>query len=146
MTGQDWMRLFVLVVFNTPITAVAVGVPFVAQLSGALREKGADGQPGAPSYSRITGLLGAVVTSTFFWALGNVVLWKAFSQAAEIGPLIRAVWPYFLIGSALFLPYAFNQLRSIFAPTLGGQSGQPNETAQDPPPPRPLAPGVVVPP
>jgi hypothetical protein len=110
------MLIFVLIVFNAPIAVVAIGLPFLASLSSALMEKNGDVGSETTSYSRISGLFGSVMISAFFWALGNVIIWKAFENPAQIEPIIDSVAKFFLVGSALFLPYAFNQLRLIFAP------------------------------
>ena len=69
---------------------------------------------GVTSYSRVAGFVGATVIATFFWALGNIILYKAFVAPAEIRDLLSSLVTYFLSGASLFLPYAFNQLRSAF--------------------------------
>lgn len=109
------IRVIVLVIFNTPIVAISVTLPFVASLRVALREKGVPGAIESTSYSRITGLFGAVVLTAFFWAIGNVVIWYLFESPAQVGSIIDGIWRFFVLGSALFLPYAFNQLRGIMA-------------------------------
>ena len=119
------MVFFVLVVFNAPIIVIAVGLPFVARLSSALLEKSADVTSGTTSYSRISGLFGSVIISAFFWALGNVIIWKAFQNPTQVEQIINGVQKFFLVGSALFLPYAFNQLRLIFAPLTLPSRGTP---------------------
>jgi hypothetical protein len=70
--------------------------------------------PDNTSYSRVTGLIGAVVLAAFFWALGNIILFKAFESIAEVAQLVSAVTTYILAGAALFAPYAVNQLTNIF--------------------------------
>lgn len=67
------------------------------------------------SYSRWAGFIGATVMATFFWSLGNIILYKAFSSIAEIRDLLSSLTTYFFAGSALFVPYAFNQLRAAFS-------------------------------
>lgn len=110
------MLIFVLIVFNVPIVVIALGLPFIASLSAALLEKSTDPASGTTSYSRISGLFGSVMISAFFWAFGNIIIWEAFHNPAQIKPTVDSVGTFFLVGSALFLPYAFNQLRLIFAP------------------------------
>ncbi|MEX3962827.1 hypothetical protein AB4Y42_11510 [Paraburkholderia sp. EG286B] len=104
------------VTFNLPVAVFLFTVPFSASLGDVLKEKAPDGSAtDATSYSRVTGALGAIVVTSFFWATGNVVLNLALGDKADdIASLLKAVWVFFLIGSALFLPYAFNQLKTIF--------------------------------
>jgi len=65
------------------------------------------------SFSRVAGIVGAIVLSMFFWAFGNVILHALVNNGAP-GQMIQDVWPYFLLGCALFAPYAFNQVKGIF--------------------------------
>ena len=67
------------------------------------------------SYSRIVGTIGSIVLAAFFWALGNIILYKAFADVSGIQQLLSGLGAYFFAGSALFVPYAFNQLRSAFS-------------------------------
>jgi hypothetical protein len=73
--------------------------------------------PDDTSYSRVAGLLGAVVIGCFVWGLGNVVLFKAFTAPGDIDALLKGVSSFLLSSSALFAPYAFNQLKDTFRPT-----------------------------
>lgn len=66
------------------------------------------------SYSRVVGLIGGAVMVAFFWAVGNVVLYKAFLAPAEVASFVASLAGYFLAGATLFLPYAANQLRAAF--------------------------------
>lgn len=111
--GANGMRAVALAIFNGPILAICVTLPFVGSLKTALQEKGAPGGIESTSYSRITGLFGAVVVTAFFWAMGNVVLWFLFDDPGLAETIIDSVWRFSLLGAALFLPYAFNQLRAI---------------------------------
>lgn len=95
-------------------------------LSGLLSEKSpvlppvaATGDPVAlpPSYSRLTGLIGGTVLAIFLWAFGNVVIYLCLTDTASVQTVLASVGSYFLAGSALFAPYAFNQLRTSFNPT-----------------------------
>lgn len=129
-----------LIAFNLPIVLVSIFVPFLAHMRRALWDKGANGPIESTSYSRITGLFGAVVLTTFFWAMGNVILWRvATARDQDVEALIDSVWKFFLLGSALFLPYAFNQLRSVFTDRYRANP----EPAK--PPPVELAKGVADP-
>lgn len=69
------------------------------------------------SYSRVSGMIGAIVLATFFWAVGNVILYKAFADPSKISEFLSSIGTFFLGGASLFLPYAFNQLKEAFAPT-----------------------------
>lgn len=110
-----WLTGLVLLTFNVPILLILAVVPFGERLNQALKEKAPDGTASdVTSYSRVTGALGAVVVTSFFWATGNIVLVQALSDVAKIKPMMDAVSPFFLVGSALFLPYAFNQLKTLF--------------------------------
>lgn len=110
-----WLWCLVFGTFNLPIAGFLAAVPFGKRLNDLLKEKGPDGSAtAATSYSRVTGALGAIVVTSFFWAIGNVVLSLALSDVSQVKPLLDAVGVFFLIGSALFLPYAFNQLKTLF--------------------------------
>ncbi|HET6971012.1 MAG TPA: hypothetical protein VFH92_07805 [Phenylobacterium sp.] len=109
------MVALALLVLNAPVVLVLWRLARVADLKQVLREKGGIGDGDTTSYSRLTGLAGATVLTAFYWAIGNLVIWKAFTQVGDIRPIVNAVQPIFLIGSALFLPYAFNQLKAAFA-------------------------------
>jgi hypothetical protein len=105
--------LWVFLVFNLPVVLLLARLPFVANLGEALKEKNPiGGSDDTTSYSRVTGMIGAVILTGFFWAIGNVVLFKAFTSIADIQPLVAGVAQLFLIGAALFLPYAFNQIKA----------------------------------
>jgi len=75
---------------------------------------GAPPEPAPTSFSRVAGIVGAIVLATFFWALANAIVFYAFTDTAKIQPLVSNTWTFFLVGSAMFAPYAFNQLMSIF--------------------------------
>lgn len=113
--SATWLWWLAFLSFNMPIAGFLLAVPFGKRLDDVLKEKTPDGTAtSATSYSRVTGALGAVILTSFFWAVGNVVLSIALVDAAKIKPLLEGVWPFFLIGSAFFLPYAFNQLKTLF--------------------------------
>jgi len=105
----------ILILFNLPVLALMLRLPFIADLKQALKEKnGVGGDQDTTSYSRVTGLVGAVIITSFFWAIGNVIVFKAFEKVDDIRQITDHVGPFFLIGSALFLPYAFNQIKAAF--------------------------------
>jgi len=131
-----------LVAFNAPVVAALIAVPFLANLKQALREKSPTGDPtDATSYSRISGFVGSIVLLSLYWSLGNVVLVDALtSHVPLIQPLVNAVLPFFMLGSALFLPYAFNQLKSMvggFAPGASARAAGAPQAA-----PAPVSPAV----
>lgn len=66
------------------------------------------------SYSRVAGLIGLLVLAMFTWALGNVILHYAFAEPSTIETILSKTTNFFLGGSALFAPYAFNQLSAAF--------------------------------
>ena len=66
------------------------------------------------SASRAIGALGGMVIVAFFWACCNVAVYWALANPANLTQFAQGVWPLFLAGSALFLPYAFNQLKGAF--------------------------------
>jgi hypothetical protein len=68
------------------------------------------------SYSRVAGFIGAVVMACFLWALGNILLFDAINSPTTITTLLSSMSTYFLTGSALFAPYAFNQVSKVFKP------------------------------
>lgn len=68
------------------------------------------------SYSRIAGLIGAVVMATFFWAVANVTLAKMITEPQVVAKSLEGVFALMFAGAAMFLPYAANQLRELFAP------------------------------
>jgi hypothetical protein len=105
-----------LLVLNAPTLLLLGRLPFITDLAKALKEKSpVGGETDTTSYSRVTGLVGAVIMTSFFWAIANIVVFKAFTAIADIKPLLDSVQLLFLVGAAMFLPYAFNQIRSAFA-------------------------------
>jgi|tagenome__1003787_1003787.scaffolds.fasta_scaffold20795876_4 uncharacterized RDD family membrane protein YckC len=119
-----WMLITVLI-YNTFIAVVLLKSSGAISLRELVREKSLPppvetastantASAGDTSYSRVSGLAGAVVLSSFVWGLGNVVIYKAFLAPADIPVLLSGVSPFILSASALFAPYAVNQLSSIF--------------------------------
>ena len=66
------------------------------------------------SYSRIAGMIGAVVMAVFLWGLGNILLYKCFGAVGEVATIMQNVGSFFLAGAALFAPYAANKLTAAF--------------------------------
>ena len=115
--GVAYVRILSMTILNVPIVLLALRLPFVASLRTALREKGPAGPIESTSYSRVTGLFGAVLVTSMFWAVGNAVIWYLFVDPTTAEQIVDSVWKLFVLGSALFLPYAFNQLRTIMVDT-----------------------------
>ena len=130
-----------LIIFNFAIIILLKVSLQNIDLREVLREKAPGAQPPAPppaaplpvgapagaapdapdntSYSRVAGILGAIVLATFFWAIGNIILYKEFACASgacgtDVKDLVSGVSSYMLSGAALFAPYAVNQLTNIF--------------------------------
>jgi hypothetical protein len=83
-------------------------------LAGILREKTPEGRPtGALSYSRVTGLIGAVIVASLFWIMSNVSIAVAILNPSDLPNILNGITKLFFVGAALFLPYAFNQLKSL---------------------------------
>jgi hypothetical protein len=71
--------------------------------------------PGDVSFSRVAGALGAIGIAATFVGIGYWILHALFFDIAHVRS-IDGLSAYFLAGSALFMPYAFNQLASVFRP------------------------------
>ena len=119
-----YLLLFILFVFNfATFKLLSLFLPKI-QIKSVVSEKSAnvtdvDGAVVMPeSYSRFAGIIGAVVMVTFFWALGNIVLFKIIYEPASLEKLISSVTSYFYGGATLFLPYAANQIKSALAPKM----------------------------
>ena len=83
-------------------------------LVAMVQEKTPDGRPtGAISYSRVTGLIGAVVVASLFWIMSNVSIAVAILNPSELADILNGITKLFFVGAALFLPYAFNQLKTL---------------------------------
>jgi hypothetical protein len=81
----------------------------------ALSANAAPGQASADtSYSRVAGLVGAIVLATFFWGIGNAVIHGAINKPSSVPEMLSGVGPFIIGGASLFLPYAANQLRETF--------------------------------
>ena len=109
--------------FNVPILITALSLRKVTGFNQVLREKAAacppepgddDGASTGPlSYSRVTGLIGAVVLASLFWMLSNVVIATAILEPKNLTLILANVGTLFYVGAALFLPYGFNQIKAL---------------------------------
>jgi hypothetical protein len=121
-------------VFNVPVVLVLWKLSSV-DLGEVLKEKSPAGGPtDTTSYSRVTGLVGAAILTAFFWAIGDVALYKAFTQIADIKVIVDGVSRLFMVGAALFLPYAFNQIKSAFGAAQAAKLQTVGGGVQAPPP------------
>jgi hypothetical protein len=119
--GFDWREVAVaaaLLAFNVPILIGAVAALTMPdlrnQVGSALKEKSPDGtEVDATSFSRITGAIGSVMVGSLFWVVSNIAIVTAILHPQDVPGLLNSTGKLFLIGAALFLPYAFNQLKSV---------------------------------
>ena len=112
--AKIWFVVIALIGFNSPIAVAAWKFRNVTGLGEIVQEKDAAGQDtGAVSYSRVTGLIGAVVVASLFWIMSNVAIAVAILNPEDLTDILNGVTKLFFVGAALFLPYAFNQLKSL---------------------------------
>lgn len=72
---------------------------------------GSQVQADMPSTSRVVAAVGTLVLAAMLLGVGYYTLWSLFTyQSVDLS----SIGTYFLAGSALFAPYAVNQLSSIF--------------------------------
>ena len=115
MDQKETVFWIALVVFNLSAVALLRLALTEANIGQALQEKSSAGAVAdTTSYSRLAGLVGAVVLAAFFWGLGNVVIRAAVFDPAGLDAVVKGVGGYLLSGAALFAPYAFNQLARLF--------------------------------
>ena len=65
-----------------------------------------------PSFSRLAGAVGSMGLAAVFIGIGYWVIFALFT--GEDITRLDGLGPYFLSGSALFAPYAFNKLARVF--------------------------------
>jgi hypothetical protein len=80
----------------------------------AMRDLGDAGQTAPTSFSRFAGLIGIVYLTAFLWGIGFFVLAYIWVDPAKIGQVVANCGQFLMAGSALFAPYAFNQLAQVF--------------------------------
>jgi len=81
--------------------------------------QGPDGQaqePGKGSFSRITGSIGTMALVAMFVGVSYWAIYALFFDPTNLTSL-NELGTYFLTGSAMFMPYAFNLLSKVFKPT-----------------------------
>jgi hypothetical protein len=69
--------------------------------------------PMVPSSSRLIALIGTVLQSTFFIAIGYYVIWQ-LCNGQSIQEATNA-WTFFAGGATLFLPYGINKATSVLS-------------------------------
>lgn len=68
------------------------------------------------SFSRVSGAIGAISIAATFIGIGYWAIFALFFDPSNLENF-KEMGTYFLAGSAMFMPYAFNQLSSIFTNT-----------------------------
>ena len=116
---REGLAALAIVAFNIPILFGAIKAltmpDLTAKVGDLLKEKTPEGEPSdATSFSRVTGAIGAVVVGSLFWIVSNIVIGAAIVSPQDVGGIVNGFGKMFLVGAALFLPYAFNQLKSVF--------------------------------
>ena len=112
--ARVWFVVIALVAFNLPIAVAGWKFRNATGLGEIVQEKTPEGKDtGALSYSRVTGLIGAVVVASLFWIMSNVAIAAAIIAPKDLPDILNGVTKLFFVGAALFLPYAFNQLKSL---------------------------------
>lgn len=118
-TWTGWILALTLIVFDLGTALLLRWSLRQAKPEELVREKAPEGRApggGETSYSRVAGLVGSVVIACFFWAFGNILIWRAFADPSgqSVKALVEGIWPWLTGGAAMFLPYAVNQLRAVF--------------------------------
>lgn len=112
--ARVWLVIIALIAFNAPIGVAAWKSRNVTGLGEIVHEKTPEGrETGAISYSRVTGLIGAVVVASLFWIMSNIAIGVAILNPDDLPDILNGVTKLFFVGAALFIPYAFNQLKTL---------------------------------
>ena len=112
--AKVWLVVMALIGFNLPIGLACWKFRNVTGLTDILCEKTPEGRKsGAVSYSRATGLIGAVVVASLFWIMSNVSIAVAILNPSDLPDILNGITKLFFVGAALFIPYAFNQLKTL---------------------------------
>ena len=54
-----------------------------------------------------------MVVASLFWVMSNISIAAAILSPKDLPDILSGVTKLFFVGAALFLPYAFNQLKSL---------------------------------
>lgn len=74
-----------------------------------------ENQPNIGSFSRVAGSFGAMALTAATVGISYWLIYALFSESSSsISETLKSVGFFFLAGSTLFAPYAFNQLSSLF--------------------------------
>ncbi|BCM10060.1 hypothetical protein MAFF241647_44170 (plasmid) [Ralstonia solanacearum] len=71
--------------------------------------------PPTGSTSRVIAFLGLIGMLSMFVGIGFYLLWALFNGKQDLAHQLDIAGHYLLYGSALFAPYAFNQIKSVFS-------------------------------
>lgn len=102
-----------------PVAVVQAAVAVVP--AGAVAPAPAPATPdpvttGTASASRLVAFLGTIAILAMFMGFGLYAIWAAFNgRATEARDTLKAVSSYLLYGSAMYAPYAFNQIKAAFS-------------------------------
>jgi len=66
------------------------------------------------SASRMIAAFGLMILAVMILGIGYGIMWSLFTKGTI--PNLAGIGPYLLGGSALFAPYAFNQIKEAFKP------------------------------
>ncbi len=88
-----------------------------------LAEKDASGNSGDTSFSRVAGVMGATMLSSFLIIFGGFIIYHLGEKggADDIKDWFEAAKSYLIFSAALFTPYASNQISKIFT-VVGGRN------------------------
>lgn len=112
--AKVWLVVIALIAFNAPILLSCWKFRSATGLAEIIQEKTPEGKDsGSISYSRVTGLIGAVVVASLFWIMSNISIAVAILNPEALPDILTGVTKLFFVGAALFLPYAFNQLKAL---------------------------------
>ena len=103
---------------NPSPAPIAVVQAAVAVVPGGVAPAAAPAvDPGSSaSASRLVAFLGTIAILAMFMGFGLYAIWAAFNgRAAEARDTLKAVSSYLLYGSAMYAPYAFNQIKAAFS-------------------------------
>lgn len=102
-----------IIAFNVPVLLTYWRLRSVP-LEEFVQEKDAAGRKtGGISYSRVTGLIGAVVVASLFWMMSNISIAVAILNPGDLANILTGTTKLFFVGAALFVPYAFNQIKTL---------------------------------
>jgi hypothetical protein len=93
---------------------IAKEKPKSAVLDAIVRDDSSAIDSAPASFSRVTGIIGATFVTAFLWCLGLNIIVKVWFDADGVGKVLAGSGDFVLTGSALFMPYAFNQLSQVF--------------------------------